>query len=70
MCYSDWGIRSSKTSLVMLCNLVAFFNFAKGNEQHIPPETDTVVRFPPEHVARFLRLCNLGNNGCHKICYT
>ena len=36
---------------------------AKGNEQHIPPETDTVVRFPPEHVARFLRLCNLGNNG-------
>jgi len=43
---------------------------AKGNEQHIPPETDTVVRFPPEHVARFLHLCNLGSKECHKICYT
>ena len=27
--------------------------YSKGNEQHIPPQTDTVVRFAPEHVARF-----------------
>ena len=27
--------------------------YSEGNEQHIPPQTDTVVRFAPEHVARF-----------------
>ena len=32
---------------------------AKGRPQHIPSQTDTVVRFVQEHVAVFLRLCEL-----------
>ncbi len=28
-------------------------NLAKGRARHIPTQTDTVVRFAPEHVARF-----------------
>ena len=42
--------------------------FLKGIErpQHIPSQTDTVVRFVQEHVAVFLCLCNLGSKGRHK----
>ena len=32
-----------------------------GRARHIPTRTDTVVRFAPEHVVLFLRLCNLGS---------
>ena len=39
---------------------------AKGRPQHIPSQTDTVVRFVQEHVAVFLYLCNLDRKGCHK----
>ena len=42
------------------------FNWIKGRARHIPPQTDTVVRFAPEHVVLFLRLSNLGSNGRHK----
>ena len=42
---------------------------AKGRPQHIPSQTDAVVRFVQEHVAVFLRLCNLANKGRHKGCY-
>ena len=31
-------------------------NWAKGRARHIPPQTDTVVRFAPEHVVLFLGL--------------
>ena len=68
MCYNDWGIHSS-SYLFWYAILWLVVNYAKGRARHIPPQTDTVVRFPPEHVARFLRLCNLGNNEGHKICY-
>ena len=34
---------------------------SKGRARHIPPQTDTVVRFAPEHVALFLGLCDLGS---------
>ena len=36
---------------------------AKGRPQHIPSQTDTVVRFVQEHVAVFLRLCELVKRG-------
>ena len=45
--------RGNEQHLIILCNLVAYLLDCKGNEQHIPPQTDTVVRFVPEHVARF-----------------
>ena len=32
--------------------------YAKGRARHIPTQTDTVVRFAPEHVVLFLRLWN------------
>ena len=32
---------------------------ANGRPQHIPSQTDTVVRFVQEYVAVFLRLCEL-----------
>ena len=34
-----------------------------GRPQHIPSQTDTVVRFVQEHVAVFLRLCELVKRG-------
>ena len=34
--------------------------------RHIPPQTDTVVRFAPEHVVLFLCLCDLGSKERHK----
>ena len=37
--------------------------YAKGRARHIPPQTDTVVRFAPEHVVLFLHLCDLGTKG-------
>ena len=37
-----------------------------GRARHIPPLTDTVVRFAPEHVVLFLRLCDLGSKERHK----
>ena len=37
-----------------------------GRARHIPPQTDTVVRFAPEHVVLFLRLCDLGSKERHK----
>ena len=37
-----------------------------GRPQHIPSQTDTVVRFVQEHVAVFLCLCNLGSKGRYK----
>ena len=37
--------------------------YSKGNEQHIPPQTDTVVRFAPAHVVLFSYLCYLGDKG-------
>ncbi len=36
---------------------------ANGRPQHIPSQTDTVVRFVQEHVAVFLRLCELVKRG-------
>ena len=39
---------------------------ANGRPQHIPSQTDTVVRFVQEHVAVFLYLCNLASKGRHK----
>ena len=36
---------------------------AKGRARRIPPQTDTVVRFAPEHVVLFLRLCDVGSKG-------
>ena len=38
----------------------------KGRARHIPPQTDTVVRFAPEHVVLFLCLCDLGSKKRHK----
>ena len=37
-----------------------------GRARHIPPQTDTVVRFAPEHVVLFLRSCDLGSKERHK----
>ena len=37
-----------------------------GRARHIPPQTDTVVRFAPEHVVLFLRLRDLGSKERHK----
>ena len=34
--------------------------YSKGNEQYIPPQTDTVVRFAPEHVARLFLIIGGG----------
>ena len=39
---------------------------ANGRPQHIPSQTDTVVRFVQEHVAVFLRLCELVKRGTTK----
>ena len=39
---------------------------AKGRPQHIPSQTDTVVRFVQEHVAVFLCLCELVKKGATK----
>ena len=36
---------------------------AKGRAPHIPPQTDTVVRFAPEHVVLFLRLHDVVSKG-------
>ena len=36
-------------------------------ERHIPPQTDTVVRFAPEYVALVLFLCNLVNMGATRF---
>ena len=41
-------------------------NWIKGRARHIPTQTDTVVRFAPEHVVLFLCLCDLGNKERHK----
>ena len=35
--------------------------------RHIPPQTDTVVRFVPEYVALVLFLCNLVNKGATRF---
>ena len=40
--------------------------YAKGRARHIPPQTDTVVRFAPEHAVLFLRLCDLYSKERHK----
>ena len=41
---------------------VAFVTeYAKGRARHIPAQTDTVVRFAPEHVVLFLYLSDLGS---------
>ena len=45
---------------------VAFLLLAKGRARHIPPQTDTVVRFAPEHVVLFLHLWNLASKERHK----
>ena len=46
---------------------MAFYvNRIKGRARHIPTQTDTVVRFASEHVALFLRLCNLVSKERHK----
>ena len=37
-----------------------------GRARHIPPQTDTVVRFAPEHAVLFLRLCDSGRKERHK----
>ena len=55
--------RGNEQHLIILCNLVAYLLDCKGNEQHIPPQTDTVVRFAPEHVARFLHRLILRPHG-------
>ena len=39
---------------------------ANGRPQHIPSQTDTVVRFVQEHVAVFLHLCELVKRGATK----
>ena len=36
---------------------------ANRRPQHIPSQTDTVVRFVQEHVAVFLHLCELVTRG-------
>ena len=41
-------------------------NWIKGRARHIPTQTDTVVRFAPEHVVLFLCLCYLVNKGATK----
>ena len=40
---------------------------ANGRPQHIPSQTDTVVRFVQEHVAVFLRLCELVKKGATRL---
>ena len=55
--------RGNEQHSVMLRNLVAYLLDCKRNEQHIPPQTDTVVRFAPEHVARFLHRLSLMPHG-------
>ena len=45
---------------------VACLLLAKGRARHIPPQTDTVVRFAPEHAVLFLCLCDLGSEERHK----
>ncbi len=42
----------------------------KGRARHIPPQTDTVVRFAPEHVVLFLGLCDLVSKGSPQGYYT
>ena len=41
-------------------------NWIKGRARHIPTQTDTVVRFAPEHVVLFLCLCYLVSKGATK----
>ena len=50
-----------ESSLAILWNLVARIEQLNERERHIPPQTDTVVRFAPEYVALVLFLCNLVN---------
>ena len=38
----------------------------KGRARHIPTQTDTVVRFAPEHIVLFLYLCYLVSKGATK----
>ena len=38
----------------------------KGRARHIPTQTETVVRFAPEHVVLFLYLCYLVSKGATK----
>ena len=38
--------------------------------RHIPPRTDTVVRFGPEHVVLFLHLCYLDSKETPQGYYT
>ena len=54
--------------LVRLCSLVAVLieYDKKGRARHIPTQTDTVVRFAPEHVVLFLCLCYLVSKGATK----
>ena len=44
-------------------------NWIKGRARHIPTQTDTVVRFAPEHVVLFLYMRYLVSKGRHKGCY-
>ena len=39
---------------------------AKGRARHIPPQTDTVVRFAPEHVVLFLCFHDVDRMEGHK----
>ena len=78
----DLGSKGTPQRLLLvtaLLRVVSYFamqsvalvtEYAKGRARHIPTQTDTVVRFAPEHVVLFLRLCDLGRKERHKGYYS
>ena len=58
LCLCDLGNKECHKAAT--CNCVPQ---GMGRARHIPPQTDTVVRFAPEHVVLFLCLYELGSKG-------
>ena len=61
LCLCDLGNKECHKAAT--CNCVPQ---GMGRARHIPPQTDTVVRFAPEHVVLFLCLCYLVSKGATK----
>ncbi len=54
LCLRDLGSKERHEATTYNC-----VSQGMGRARHIPPQTDTVVRFAPEHVALFLCLRDL-----------
>ena len=61
LCLCDLGNKECHKAAT--CNCVPQ---GMGRARHIPPQTDIVVRFAPEHAVLFLRLCDSSSEERHK----